>query len=112
EQVSVSDNKSFGPEHLCLQILEKLGFPAILKDIGFEQQDIQRALISIAARAIYRQSESKTAPILAMNSSLKECLHYNHTLSHKQLYRIADLLYQNKETIDLRLYQRIKDLFS
>lgn len=108
----VSDSKSFGPEHLCLQTLEKLGLASILKNLGFDKDDTARSLLSIAARAIYGQSEYKTAHLLDLNSSLKEEIGYQEEITHKQLYRISDLLYENKESIDKELYNRIKDMFS
>lgn len=112
DEVSTSDSRSFGPEHLCLQTLEKLGVASILSKLGFSRDEVDKALISITARAIYGSSEYKTAQILEMNSSLKECLGYEETITHKQLYRVADLLYENKEIIERDLYARIKDLFS
>lgn len=112
DSVDISDSKSFGPERLCLHVLEKLELASILNNLGFDPRDISLSLIAVAARAIYAQSEYKTAQILEMNSSLKECLTYEGDISHRQLYRIADLLYKNKSTIDKTLYTHIKDLFS
>lgn len=112
DYVNCSDCKSFGAEHLCLQTLDKLHLSSILAELGFDKKDISRALISIAAKAIYSASEHKTAQILDINSSLKECLGYKSSLTHKHLYQIADKLYEHKEVLDERLYSRIKDMFS
>lgn len=111
DHVEVRGNRSFGPEHLCLQALEKLKMRPFLSRLGLGKEDVDRVLISIAARAIYGASEHKTVKILDMNSSLKECLSYEEDITHKQLYRIADLLYEHKEKIDPYLYEHITDMF-
>lgn len=111
EHVEVSTNKSFGPEHLCMQTLDKLKIGPFLSQLGFQKEDRQRALLAIAARAIYRASECKTTQILEMNSCLKEYVEYRDPITHKQLYRITDMLYNHKEKIDKYLYDHIRDLF-
>lgn len=111
ERVEATDNKSFGPEHLCLQALEKLQLSSFLSELGMSKDDMDRSLISIASRAIYRSSEHKTAEILELNSSLKECLGYEKSITHKQLYRIADILWENKHKIDRYLYDHLTDMF-
>src|SRR5690606_17899666 len=46
-----------------------------------------------------------------MNSSLGECMNCDESISHKQLYRISDLLYECKNQIDKLLYNRITSMF-
>jgi hypothetical protein len=70
-----------------------------------------KALISIAARAIYSASEYKTAQILQMNSELSHCFGYNKTITHKQLYAVSDILFKHKSEIDDILYNHITDMF-
>src|SRR5699024_10724926 len=79
---------------------------------GMDREEVKKALISIASRAIYTSSEHKTAQILEMNSRLKEGLGYKEPITHKQLYRISDLLYARKAKIDQYLYDHITDMFS
>src|SRR5699024_440245 len=112
DHIEIAENKSFGPEHLCLQTLEKLGLADFLSSTGMDREEVKKALISIASRAIYTSSEHKTAQILEMNSSLKEGLGYKEPITHKQLYRISDLLYARKAKIDQYLYDHITDMFS
>lgn len=112
ENVHVSDSRSFGPEHLCLQTLDKLKLKPFLLGLGIRMEDTKLALTSIAAKAIYATSEYKTSSILSLNSSLTELLNINEEVSHKQLYRIADLLYSHKEEIDKYLYNHITGLFN
>jgi len=113
KSMEVLDVKSFGPEHLCKQILDKLQLGECLKTLGWLPWDVRKALISISARAIYTSSEHKTAQILVDNSELKDIYNYgNKDISHRQLYRISDLLYQDKDKIDKHLFGRITDMFS
>ena len=109
--LGLSDVRTFGAEHLCKQILEKLEFRSILRGVGMKEEQIRKALIGIAARAIFSSSEHKTAQILSMNSELARCFDHHTPISHKQLYTVADKLYENKEVIDKLLYNRIKSLF-
>ena len=111
KNMEVKEVRSFGAEHLCSQVIEKLQLRACLKEVGFKPKQTDKALIAIAARAIFSSSEHKTAQSLAMNSNLTDCFNYQDTISHKQLYRIADKLFEHKDTIDSFLYKRITDLF-
>jgi len=111
EGLEVDQVRSFGGEHLCKQTLDKLDLESCLKELGLNSQQTSRALISIAARALFASSEHKTARILEMNSALKACFGYEEPLSHRDLYTAADLLYAQKDKIDAFLYQRICTLF-
>ena len=112
KQLEIGDVKSFGAEHLCKQVLEKLGLKDCFASLGFNDSQIQKSLISIASRAIFSSSEHKTAQILKTNSELAACYGLDQDISHKQLYATADRLYKHKNAIDSFLYNRIKDLFN
>ena len=109
--LEVCDVKSFGPEHLCRQILDKLKLKECFTSVGMTNQKADKALLAIAARAIFCQSEYKTAQILNMNSELAACYDQNNSFTHKQLYQVADQIYAHKEKIDRFLYQRVTDMF-
>jgi hypothetical protein len=111
KDLSISDVKSFGAENLCKQVLDKLQLRDCFAALKFSQENISKALISIAAKAIFSEPEYKTAQILAMNSELAACFKYESTISHKHLYAVSDLLYSHKEAIDKFLYSRITDMF-
>ena len=111
EGVEVEQAQSFGGEHLCKQILERLALEQCLKELGLDSEQTSQALISIAGRALFAASEHKTAQILEMNSSLKERFSYDKPLSHRELYTASDLLYTHKDNIDRFLQQRISNLF-
>ena len=109
--LEVSDVRSFGAEHLCKQTIDKLGLKACFASCGMSDKQINKALISIAARAIFSCSEHRTAQILQTGSELALCFGHNRPITHKQLYTISDTLYKHKEHIDKFLYGRITDLF-
>lgn len=111
--LEISDVKTFGAEHLISQTLEKLQLQNIfVNQLGFSEKTSNKALLAIASRAIFSSSEYKTAQYLETNSSLKNHFNIESKITHKQLYSIADKLYQNKEKIDSLLYERITDMFS
>lgn len=112
EGLQVDQVHTFGGEHLCKQVLDKLELKECLKRLGFTTPQTGQALISIAARALFAASEHKTAQVLEMNSSLKDCFAYDKPIDHRMLYAISDKLYENKDKIDAFLYQRISTLFN
>jgi len=109
--LQVADVKSFGGEHLCRQVLDKLKLRECLLNLGFEDKQADKALIAIASRAVFSSSEYKTAQLLDMNSELAGCFGYRSSITHKQLYAVSDQLYAHKEKIDRFLYNRITDIF-
>jgi len=111
EGVEVEQARSFGGEHLCKQIVDRLELDEGFKRLGFSRHEATRAVISIAGRALFAASEHKTAQILGINSSLKERFGYDKPLDHRELYAAADQLYDHKDAIDGFLHQRISSLF-
>lgn len=111
KSLEVSDVKSFGVEHLCKQVLGKLQLRDCFSGLGITEKQSNKALLSIAARAIFSSSEHKTAQILQTNSGLQECFGIEQAITHKQLYALTDTLFAHKEKIDAFLYKRISTLF-
>ncbi len=111
KSLEVSDVKSFGAEHLCKQVLGKLQLRDCFSGLGITEKQSNKALLSIAARAIFSSSEHKTAQILQTNSGLQECFGIEQAITHKQLYALTDTLFAHKEKIDAFLYKRISTLF-
>ena len=109
--LQVADVKSFGGEHLCRQVLDKLKLRECLLNLGFGDKQVDKALIAIASRAVFSSSEYKTAQLLEMNSELAGCFGYRSSITHKQLYAVSDQLYAHKEKIDSFLYDHITDMF-
>lgn len=111
--LEIEDSRTFGGEHLCAQVLEKLQLDSCLTSLGFSQKERDLAHISIIGRALFASSESRTAAFPRDNSELQRFYGHEHErISHSSLYRIADKLYENKSRIDTFLYRRVTDLFS
>ena len=103
--------RTFGGEHLCKQVLDKVELKAYLCSLGFSNQASTQALISIASRALFASSEYKTAQLLSTNSGLQDCFGYDSEINHRELYAISDQLYAHKDQIDTYLYQRLTSMF-
>lgn len=112
KQLNLSDVKTFGAEHLCKQILEKLELNQCFSSLGFNDIESKKALISIASRAIFSASEHRTSQILTTNSELQHCFGISQEITHKQLYAITDKLYKHKDSIDSFIYNKIQGLFN
>ena len=109
--LEVENVKEFGAEHLCRQMLNKLGLGAYFTSLGMSDELTKKALVSIAGKAIYSASEYKTAQIIEINSELPSLYNLEKKITHKQLYAISDILYKHKSSIDKYLYNRITDMF-
>ncbi len=113
KNLAVNNNKTFGSENLCKQIAEKLDLSQCFKNLGLNDKENKLAHISIISRAIFTSSEYKTAQYLEDNSSLKSLFNLTDTkITHQNLYKISDTLYQNKTAIDKYLYNKILDIFN
>jgi len=110
--LEMEDVRTFGNEHLCKQVLDKLELKKCLTNLGISDKQADRALVSIAARAIFSASEHKTAQYLETNSELLNCFNLPEPITHKHLYAVSDLLYHHKPAIDRFLHQRTTDLFN
>jgi len=110
--LELNDVKTFGAEHLCKQVLDKLKLKQCLSSLGIGDKQTDKALISIAARAIFSSSEHKTAQILRSDSELKALFNYEQEITHKQLYTVTDTLYKHKEQIESFLYRQITNMFN
>ncbi len=109
--LELNDVKTFGAEYLAKQVLDKLNLRECFRTLGMNNKQSSKALISIAARAVFSSSEYKTAQILESSSELKTLFSYEEEITHRQLYTISDTLYKHKEQIDNFLYQRITNMF-
>ncbi len=113
KNVNIENNKTFGSENLCKQIAAKLDFYQCFKNLGFSDSENALAQISVISRALFSASEYKTAQYLKDNSSLKSLFNMDDvTISHQNLYKIADKIYENKIEIDKFIYSKILNVFN
>ena len=92
--------------------MDRLRLRECFASLGMNEKQTNKALLSIAGRAIFSSSEYKTAQILETGSELQHCFGIDTKITHKQLYAIADTLHTHKRAIDSFLYKRINTLFN
>lgn len=113
KNLNIENNKTFGCENLCKQVAEKLDFAGCFKKLGFDHMENKLAQISIISRAVFSSSEYRTSQYLKDNSSLKGLFNMlDVEISHQNLYKISDKLYENKTEIDKYLYSKILNIFN
>lgn len=113
DSLEIEDSRTFGGEHLCAQVMEKLDLRSCFQEIGFTQKQADMAHISIISRALFTSSEHKTAQYLRNNSELQRMFsHQEEAISDYSLHKIADQLYENKAQIDTFLYKKVTSLFN
>ena len=106
------DGRSVGAERLCLQALEQLRLPALLRQAGASQRDASVATALVVARMLHPSSERETHRWLRDNSATLELLGLEHSagVSLSKLYRIGDLLWTHREALQSGLFARERDL--
>ena len=112
---SMTDTKSrtLGAEHVGLCTFKKLGLNFLLAELGFNQTQVGLAALSIVGRLVHPASEYRTRRWAQNLSATGELLDsdFSH-LSNNALYRISDLLFAHKGSIEKHLAKREKNLFA
>jgi len=91
---------------------EKLNFPNILADCGFNERQIKTAQISLLNRLIAQDSEYSIISWL-QTVAVEEIVDIDVSqIAHDRFYRISDKLLKNQEYIEESLYNNEKNLFS
>jgi transposase len=105
--------RELGAEWICLQAIEELGIAAMLASLNWEEETIKKALVLLVSRAVYPASEHKTSQWIASNSAITELVFKQHkSISHQQLYKIGDQLYEHREVLGQHLSTRTNELFN
>ena len=101
QSISHKEARTIGAEHLLTNVASDLKLSNYFKRLGLTPREVALALGTIIARAIYPASERATFMWLQNNSALGELLHFDFTAtSLKKLYKISDLLLENKEELE------------
>ena len=112
DSLSHRDVRRVGTEHVAYHAVQQLQLPAILRQCGLNEKQINLALGNIIGRLVHPGSELATHRYLKEHSSLDELLNTDFTnIPLHGLYRIADILLANKSKIEESLYRHEKDLF-
>lgn len=104
--------RELGAEWLCLQAVEELGISDFLSSKDWDNEMVNKALALLVSRAIYPASEHKTSQWIESNSAITELIFKQHkNISHQQLYKIGDKLYEQQEDIGEYLSIKTNELF-
>jgi transposase len=111
--LSQSEARTIGGEAVAYHAFKELGFPRILKECGFGEEQIPLVTLLVIGRLLHPGSERDTALWAKLISGLGELLgaDFQH-LSNNILYRISDLLVEHKESIEKRLAEQERALYS
>jgi len=105
--------RTVGAEHVSLEALKDLQIPQILEEAGFSGRQQAEALGNIIGRMCAPRSERATASWLKGKSALGELLKYDFTsMPLMQLYRASDRLFEKKQIIEQKVFERVQDIFS
>ena len=112
KNISHSDTTELGPLLPVMKAWKDLRFPSILSDVGFNPQQIKHAGLSIMSKLLDPCSEN-SLPAMIKTTSFEDLLGSSvRSVTKDRFYRIADLLYKHKESIELALRQQECSLFN
>lgn len=105
--------RSVGGEYLGVEMFKKLKLAECLKGCGFTKRQIDVAMLQIISKLAHPGSELHAHSWAKNLSGLDEIIGTDfQQLSHNSLYRVSDLLYENKTEIENHLRRKENDLFS
>jgi len=104
--------RSIGAEYLGAETAKELKLDQLLKELKFNNKQINTALGSIIGKLVAPGSERSTHKYLQNISGLDELLGCDfQQLSLNQLYQISDKLVKKKDIIEQKLFRREQELF-
>lgn len=105
--------RHIGGEYLGATFFKKLQLEQCLKRCGFTKRQIEIAMLLIIGRLVHPGSERHLYEWAQNISGLDELINTDFDqLSLNSLYKVSDLLYENKTEIEAHLRTKEKDLFS
>ena len=110
--LSPSGSRTIGAESVGYTAFQRLGFPEMLCDLGFKEEEIHKEALLIIGRLVRPASERETAIWGKQLSALDELLGTSfRNLSNNALYRISDRVLEHRNEIEERLTRRERELF-
>jgi transposase len=105
--------RQIGGEHLGAAFFKRLQLAECLKSCQFTQRQIEIAMLLIIGRLVHPGSERHLHDWAQNISGLDELIKTDfNQLSLNSLYKVTDLLYENKAEIEAHLRRKENDLFS
>ena len=107
------DVRSVGGERLALHALDTLRFREALGELGVAARDARIAAALVLARMLQPSSERAAHSWLGERSACWELLGMGsgQPVSLNKLYRVGDLLWEQREQLERALFQRERNLF-
>ncbi len=112
DSIEQIESKEIGGEWLVKQAFDKLGLDTILADLGLDIPQIDIAQMLLTGKLLHPSSELEAERWLKQNSGARELYRTKEDISRYRLYTAAKNLYQNKDTIEKELYNKLCNLFS
>jgi len=108
-----SDSKNIGIEHIVYETIKELQLDAKLKELDFTNIQLNSAIGTLVAKIAHPSSDIKSHRWLCNTSGINELLNCNfNKISSNSIYRVADKLFDNKDELELYLYNRQKEIFN
>ena len=112
DSLELSRPRTVGVEHVALWAMQQVGFDQLLQEHGLTGPQRAAAIGTIIGRMAVPGPEAATHRWLQDRSALGELLDVDYeTMSAMQLYRVSDILMRHRNTLESRLFTRIRDLF-
>ena len=111
--IASSEGKSIGAEHVGLEVMKKLGFFKLFRQLKFKKKIMDMAALLIVGRLVHPCSERELKRYAQEESGLDELLQtdFSH-LANNALYETSDILFSHKHTIEQFLSNQSKKLLS
>lgn len=104
---SQGECRTIGGEAIAWDAFNRLDFPQMLSDLGFNDNQIHQVALLVIGRLLHPASERETAFWGKDISALGELMDTNFQhLSNNALYRTSDALLRNRDEIERRLAER------
>lgn len=104
--------RTIGCEYIGLSVYKELGLDRLFSKLGFNERQCNLAALSIIGRLVNPGSENATREWALHRTGLDELLDTDFSnLSNNALYRIADVIYDNKEAIEDHLQEKERSIF-
>jgi transposase len=110
--LSQSEVRTIGAESVGWHSFKCLGFPQLLSDLGFRQEEINKVALLVIGRLVHPASERETTYWGKGMSALEELLGANFQhLSNNALYRTSDRVVKHRDEMEKRLAEKERDIF-
>lgn len=109
----VVEGKEIGGEWLCKQAIQKLGLPEYLSaELGWNNNQVQVAMLALLGRLLYPASERATAKWLNENSAALELFSpESKGVDRNRLQQAGVMLFAEKEKIENYLGEQIASIY-